>query len=230
MKKLIVMLTVMLIASHAMAIAYVNWFTDTGYFKNNSTPAEVASQFGNIGVGQSVLWALIYSAAGSYGTASVTTDGMGVSTVNLSDSIVDTRYFAAPGWTTTETEPKTYAGIDYDSGLFKIGGAAQSTDAFKDDLLTGGSVYMAVFANVNWDGSAITFTGDSIYYTFDALAGLQNIDYITDPKATPQPLVGAVGAGVLVNSRLDASVIPEPATMGLLGLGALVMAIRRRRS
>ena len=229
MKKLIVMLTVMLIAGHAMAIAYVDWNTDTGYFKYNSTPAEVASMNGNIGVGQSVLWALVYSAAGSYGTASATTDGMGVSTVNLSDTIVDTRYFAAPGWSDL-SDSKGYAGINYDPGLWRIDGLPQSADAFKDDLLTGGSVYMAVFANVNWDGSAITFTGDSIYYTFDALAPLQNIDYITDPKATPQAMVGANGAGVLVNSRLDASVIPEPATMGLLGLGALVMAIRRRRS
>jgi hypothetical protein len=29
---------------------------------------------------------------------------------------------------------------------------------------------------------------------------------------------------------ITATPIPEPATMGLLGLGALVMAIRRRRS
>ncbi len=30
--------------------------------------------------------------------------------------------------------------------------------------------------------------------------------------------------------RHEIHVVPEPATMGLLGLGALVMAIRRRRS
>ena len=35
------------------------------------------------------------------------------------------------------------------------------------------------------------------------------------------------GVGVLPDQQIA---VPEPATMGLLGLGALVMAIRRRRS
>jgi hypothetical protein len=41
---------------------------------------------------------------------------------------------------------------------------------------------------------------------------------------------GGMTSGVQPDQQITAAPIPEPATMGLLGLGALVMAIRRRRS
>ena len=38
------------------------------------------------------------------------------------------------------------------------------------------------------------------------------------------------GAGIQPDTQVPAAPVPEPATMALLGLGALTMAIRRRRS
>ena len=51
-----------------------------------------------------------------------------------------------------------------------------------------------------------------------------------NPTTYQTTLLDSLSAGVQPDQQITAAPIPEPATMGLLGLGALVMAIRRRRS
>ena len=237
MKKLIIALAVMLMASQAMAVAYVDWFSRGGFFTAGSPDGDVTKPdggeeypYGNIGVGQSVLWALMYTANDEYGTATATTVGS-VSTVNLSDSIAAFRYFEDPGWADMSSQVGEN-GVNYDPGLFQVSGNSTATDAFEAGSgYTGGYFYQAVFANVAFNAGVITFTDSSIYYTFtgrDANGGVAP-PVPGDAGVAAQELIsGTTYAGVKVDSVLNA--VPEPATMSLLGLGALVMAIRRRRS
>ena len=54
-----------------------------------------------------------------------------------------------------------------------------------------------------------------------------------DPITYQDVAIDATGggtAGIKPNQQIPGAPVPEPATMGLLGLGALVMAIRRRRA
>ncbi len=232
MKKLVVTLVVMLIASYAMASAYVDWRCVSGFFTHDATDAQVFTSgddypYGNLGVGQSVLWALMYTTEASEGSATVTTVGA-TSTVHLEDTILATRYFAS-GW--SDMSDTQYAnGVGYDPGLFRIAGDQTSDDSLRDDAYTSGNIYQAVFANVVWDGADITFTDASIYYVFTGFDTMVNKVFGgTGTPPTQQILEsGSTYAGVRVDSVLNA--VPEPATMSLLGLGALVMAIRRRRS
>ena len=231
MKKLVVTLMVMLIASCAMAGAYVDWFCASGFFANGTDDSLVNTvdpnyPYGNLGVGQSVLWALMYTTEASYGDADATTVGA-TSTVQLEDTILATRYFAA-GWSDM-SDMQMANGVGYDPGLFRIGGGQTSDDSFQDAAYTSGNIYQAVFANVVWDGTDMTFTDASIFYVFTGFTGLVNKDLTADPLPLAQDLPsGSTYSGVVASSVINA--VPEPATMGLLGLGALVMAIRRRRS
>ena len=66
----------------------------------------------------------------------------------------------------------------------------------------------------------------SWYFDSDPLA--LNTGYTGSPQLPQDLIVGSGSAGFQPDQQIPA--VPEPATMGLLGLGALVMAIRRRRS
>jgi hypothetical protein len=120
------------------------------------------------------------------------------------------------------------------------------------DMTTAFNVDTATYNNsdtgVNWasgavsssdyDASVITTGVDSTAYsaTFNLTSQLQSNLAATEDTTLAFVQTGAGGAAALswVNSgntvlTLDAQVVPEPATMGLLGLGALVTMILRRR-
>ena len=83
-----------------------------------------------------------------------------------------------------------------------------------------GFVYQRVFE------SATPLAGST--YFFETGLVLLDTSY---PQSPPSPQVfnvGPLGEGFVPNQQAYA--VPEPATMSLLGLGALVMAFRRRRS
>ena len=239
MKKLIIALAVMLMASQAMAVAYVDWFCSSGFFRHDTSgevdtsltpPVGDVYPLGDIGVGQSVLWALMYTTSDAYGAAWLTSAG-GVATVHLSDQIADFRYFDDPGWANMSSEVGEN-GVNYDPGLFALSsGGSTGTDAFEAGSgYTGGYFYQAVFANVAYNAGVITFTDSIIYYTFTGLDANDGVNPFGEPKPTAQDLPsGSTYSGVYVSSSLFTP-MPEPATMSLLGLGALVMVIRRRRS
>ena len=83
-----------------------------------------------------------------------------------------------------------------------------------------GFVYQRVFE------SSTPLAGSTYFYE----TGLLLLDTsFAGGTATPQDFFADPASGPLVPNQ-QAYAVPEPATMGLLGLGALVMAIRRRRS
>lgn len=105
-------------------------------------------------------------------------------------------------------------GTAWDNWMIPQSGSVLYTDL---SWITAGFVYMRVFEGIPGNGSWFYETGTLALNTaYDPIAGGQ--DFFLD---TP-------GSGFQPNQQI--TVIPEPATMGLLGLGALVMAIRRRRS
>ena len=81
---------------------------------------------------------------------------------------------------------------------------------------TAGFVYQRVF-----EGTPVN--GVTYFYQSPLLA--LNVGYVGGGAPTQDFILDTPTAGFQPNQ-----IIPEPATMSLLGLGALVMAIRRRRS
>ena len=231
MKKIMVVAIILCgIASYAMADAYVNWYTPAGFFQHDagSVGPDTGGGYaaGDVGIGNSVLWALIYTTAGSVASVTATDIGGGVSRVDLSEgTIVDSRWFAT-GWTSQSQDQD-----GFDAGLYAIGSPDTSWQDLSYD--SGGNIYQAVFTSVSWNGSQITFSGLGIWYLLDtaSFVALDNKNMAAIPAPLPQQMMGG-GVndqyGVRVDTWLPA--VPEPATMSLLGLGALVMAIRRRRS
>ena len=83
---------------------------------------------------------------------------------------------------------------------------------------TAGFVYQRVFESIN--------PGAGTYYFESGLTALIIYDPANPPTSTL--CYANENAAFVANQQITA--VPEPATMGLLGLGALVMAIRRRRA
>ncbi|MGD9612336.1 MAG: PEP-CTERM sorting domain-containing protein [Kiritimatiellia bacterium] len=119
--------------------------------------------------------------------------------------------------------------------VIPMGGGAAADGTVWDEwlILQSGST---VFVDITWAQagfayqrvfeSATPLAGSTFFYETDLFA--LDISY---PQSPPSPQVfnvGPSGAGFVPDTQAYA--VPEPATMGLLGLGALVMAIRRRRS
>jgi hypothetical protein len=84
---------------------------------------------------------------------------------------------------------------------------------------TDGFVYQRVF-----EGSS---PADASWFYESSLLAL-DVGYVGGGAPTQDFFIDTPSAGFQPDRQVEA--IPEPATMGLLGLGALVMAIRRRRA
>ena len=167
------------------------------------------------------LWQLIY--AGADNTAnSIHNDGV-VAPMDAAawaannylrpgsdDQLVTQRVITMGGGTAAD-------GTQWDSWLILQSGSTVYVDLTWSQA---GFVYQRVFE------SATPMSGSTYFYQ----TGLLALD-TSYPQSPPSPQVfnvGPSGSGFVPN--LQPYAVPEPATMGLLGLGALVMAIRRRRA
>ena len=121
------------------------------------------------------------------------------------------------------------------SRIIPMGGGAAADGTVWDEWLMPQSG-STVFVDLTWSQAGFVYqrvfesstplAGSTYFYQSDTL--LLDLSY---PQAPPVPQVFNVdpSSGPLIPNAQPYAV-PEPATMGLLGLGALVMAIRRRRS
>ena len=209
MKKMILALAVLAVATaSAFAGVGINWMTAYGVYDHNAEDLEGAT--GAILDSYAVTWQLIYAGANNASDAPGTSlGGAGIADdyVTGDDVVWGSRTIPLGGGASAELGDDTV----WNEWLLKDSG-----DTIYQDLAwsTAGYTFQRVFEN--------PVQVNSFYFE----TALNDID-LTFTGGTTSPENFSVDGGVGIQPGQQ---IPEPATMGLLGLGALVMAIRRRRS
>ena len=224
MKKILMaMLAFTVMASAALAAVGIDWLGYWGGYNNTvANPLTGVSSSDSIRAGNSVIWQLVW--AGNDGAQAADMFNAGSGYVSGNDQVLATRTMAAGTGMITASED----GTQWDEFLY--GGTAQG-DYLYSNLswaLGEGYVYQRVFQG--------TPTYGSWYYTSGLLQ--VNTAWVNTDPGTQQIFYTETGYLGWNNSSpedrgykpLEQFAVPEPATMSLLGLGALVMAIRRRRS
>ena len=167
------------------------------------------------------LWQLIY--AGADNTAnSIHNDGV--------VAPMDAAAWAANNYLRPGSDDQLLA-----SRIIPMGGGAASDGTVWDEWLSYQSGSDPMYSDLSWTTagfvyqrvfeSATPLSGSTYFYQ----TGLMALDTTFGGTSTPQDFFVDPATGPFIPNA-QAYSVPEPATMGLLGLGALVMAIRRRRA
>ena len=210
MKKILLALAVLaLAAGSAFATdgVAIQWSTLWGVYDN--TAADLTGTEDYLLDSYSMTWQLIYSVNNTAGAPALLNAGNGW--VSGDDTVWATRTFAQSvgGANVVASED----GTEWYNYLGYVSGDRQYLDA---GWTTAGYVYQRIYQGAVQAG---TWYYDS---TPEAL--------VINPPTWQDSAIDVAGGGS-AGVRPDQMIpVPEPATMGLLGLGALVMAIRRRRS
>ena len=172
--------------------------------------------------GNDVLWQLIY--AGADNTANpIHNDGV--------VAPMDAAAWTANNYLRPGSDDQLLA-----SRIIPMGGGAAADGTIWDEWLTYQGGADAVYENLSWANAGFVYqrvfesstpmSGSTYFYQSPLFDYTET--YAGSP-ATPDTFNPDPSTGPLVPNA-QAYSVPEPATMGLLGLGALVMAIRRRRA
>lgn len=157
----------------------------------------------------SVLWQLIYAGADDAIDAIPSGSVPGATDAYGDDDVWAYRTIAQGGGTAAEDGSTWDNWLTYQSGTFVY------TDGAWD---AAGYVYQRVFES--------STPGNGTWYYESELTSM----IIFDPANPPTTTLSYVNENAAFVPDQQVTQVPEPATMSLLGLGALVMAIRRRRS
>ena len=230
MKKFLVALFAMSVATAvSMAGVRIDWYTGWGAFDH--TAAENPTSGNNLLDGHSAIWQLIFAGADdtidSIDDAANPVDPAAWQANNYlrpggDDVLMGQRIIPLGGG--DATGGLAYDNLtSWDNTMFQAGGNAQYENLTWTEA---GFVYQRVFEGTPQHLSYFYETGLlALTTTFVAGDGLPAQLFLVDGVG---PDYDSVASGFSPHQQVQA--VPEPATMGLLGLGALVMAIRRRRA
>ena len=233
MKKLLVSVMALAVASTvSMAGVRIDWQTGWGAYDHTAGPNPTGGNY--LLDSASVVWQLIYAGVDNQidridDPANPIQDvgewqannyllpaSQGGDDVLWGQRIISQGGGAATGGTVND-DPTTWS-----NDMWLSGGLSQCDF----NWTTAGFVYQRVFEGTPAPGSYFFETGLLSYLTsFVDGDGLVAQAFLVDGTA---PTYNSVESGFSPQQQVSA--VPEPATMGLLGLGALVMAIRRRRT
>jgi hypothetical protein len=202
----------------------IDWEIAYGAYTHNAPNVTADPSAYQLLVNYSVVWQLIY--AGANGAAEVPNPanvaGGFVGTGSGADDVVWATRVIPQGGGLAVTVPVPGPGTtSWDSWMLWDGttGSAVYTNY---SWSTAGSVYQRIYEGTP---AALSWYFDSTPMAYGTAFNSSN------EHLSPDYLVsGTAFEGIKPNLQVPGAPIPEPATMGLMGLGALVMAIRRRRS
>lgn len=214
MKKILLIgLLVVAMAASAHAWIGIDWRPGWGIYDMDSPDVSNFDNANSLLSNSSAIWQLIYAGANDAVDPYDTSEGdPGIQDnyVTGDDVVWGERVVGIGGGTAAD-------GTDWDTWLLWQGAGDSAYENTSWD--TAGFVYQRIF-----EGSPI----DGVQYTSPLFAYNPNWWDGTGTKPLPELMFTENGTGSTPTAGVQT--VPEPATMGLLGLGALVMAIRRRRS
>ncbi len=224
MKKLMIALAIVALASVAQAEVVASWTASgANNFQSMGTVAATTSSYGFSMIGGGGF-------NGTSAPAGATFAGAGADAADAATAYADGQYMYFT-WDTDYTLTLDSVTARYSRGS---GGATTAQWGIIDggwtSIGSAASITMASSPGTSYTGITTTFSSVSglksgqLGVAFFGGSGTAATDWVrldSRPSATPQVALSIDGT---------MTPIPEPATMGLLGLGALALALRRKLS
>lgn len=218
MKKVLIGLLVALMAASSFAGIVVGW--DTGGFLSGATGNPYVFDTGDDSTTK-LVWDLVYTTDSSI-TTPVLNETTGEITYGANDKIVSQRIAtpSAAGVNTVITDLISSSQVSVSPQEMDAGGYLTNVKYQNTEFpYSSGGLYAAVFQ----------YTSDNtVYYAVTDLFSGTSVNWANDGSATPTEVCFDLTADTQLEKLGSFTPVPEPATMSLLGLGALAMVIRRK--